>query len=508
MNHWVMLPVVVPLLAAVLVLFNARGRRAVHRAIGLGAVLAQTAVALVLMRMTLDGGYEVYELGGWGAPVGIVLVLDRLSALMLLLTAVVALAGIAYAVHGADNEGRNFHTLYQLQLMGLNGAFLTGDLFNLFVCFEIVLIASYALMLHGGGRDRLRAGLHYVIYNLTGSALFLGAVGVIYGSTGTLNLADLAVRVPAAPPESRPLLHAAAALLLVVFGVKAALLPWYFWLPRAYSAASAPVAALFSIMTKLGIYAILRVFTLVFGAENPAAHWLLPLALATHAAGMVGVLASTGLRRLVAYLVVASAGTALSAAGLLSAAGITAAIYYMTHSALAGAALFLLADLVTHQRGNAADRLEPAVRVAQPALLGGLFFAAAVTAVGLPPMSGFLGKLLVLQAALTEPARYWVWAVVLAGGLAGVIALGRAGSVLFWKTVPGPGDWSPRSAPGGTVLPVAAVLGLGAALVIAAHPATGFADAAAAQLLRPDGYIDAVLGSSNAVYHLPRGGAP
>jgi multicomponent K+:H+ antiporter subunit D len=336
------------------------------------------------------------------------------------------------------------------------------------------------------------------VLNLAGSSLFLIAVGVLYGVTGTLNLADLAVQVAAAGPENAALIRSGALLLLVVFALKAALLPLYFWLPEAYSAASAPVAALFAIMTKVGVYAIVRIYTLIFGPEagvgaDVAGGWLLPLALATLAFGTLGAITSPGLRRQVAYLVIASVGTLLTAVGLFSLPGLSAAIYYLLHSTLIAAGLFLLADLIARQRGEANDRFEPGTAVGQPALLGALFFVGAVAVVGVPPLSGFLGKLMVLQAAPLGAAGFWVWAFVLASGLLMLIGMARAGSTLFWKAVPlGPGMHVPLASPA-LAAPAVLLLGSAALLALFAAPVAEFADATARQLLQPVGYIEAVL---------------
>ncbi len=249
--------------------------------------------------------------------------------------------------------------------MGLNGAFLTADLFNLFVFFEVLLIASYGLLLHGGGAARLKAAIHYVGFNLAGSALFLVAVALLYGITGTLNMADLAQRVAALGPDQAALVRAAALLLIVVFGVKAALLPLYFWLPDTYRAASAPVAALFAIMTKVGVYCVARVTTLIFGddagvATDVADPWLPWLAIGTLALAALGTLAAVRLRTLVSYLVIASAGTLLLAIGLGSAATLSAALFYLVNSTLVAAALFLLVDSIASGRGEADDAMIPA----------------------------------------------------------------------------------------------------------------------------------------------------
>ncbi len=499
MNHLPILPVLLPLLAGILLLAVRHVPLALRRALSVAAVAAQLALAVLLLVRVAGGDVLVYALGDWAAPYGIVLVADRLAAWMLVATQLVALFALLYAVRGIDAAGRHFHVLFQWQLFGLAGAFLTGDLFNLFVFFEILLLASYGLILHGGGRLRTRAGLHYVVINLAGSTLFLFAVGTLYGVTGTLNMADLAVKAAALPPEHAPLVRTAGLLLFGVFALKAALLPLHLWLPAAYANTSAPVAALFAIMTKVGAYAILRVYTLVFGAQaGPLANlvepWLLPLALATAAVGMLGVVAGTGLRQQAAYLVVASAGVLLAAFGLNSAGGIAAGLYYLPHTTFAAAAFFLLADAIAGRRGELADRLDPGPRIANARLLGSLFFVAAVVAVGLPPLSGFVGKFLILRAALEHPAAAWVLGVVLATGLLGIVALARSGSLLFYRPVHGlePGAPPPAIAP--AVVPVAGLLALALAMTAWAGPVLDYAQATADQLLQPHQYIHAVLG--------------
>lgn len=495
-EHLISLPVVVPLAAAALLVALSVERLRAQRLVSIAACVVQLAVAGVLLDSTAAGALETYALGAWAPPFGIVLVADRLAALMLVLAAAVALAALVQASRGWDARGRHFHALFQFQLVGLNGAFLTGDLFNLFVFFEVLLIASYCLLVHGLGADRLRAAVHYVVINLAASALFLVAVSLLYGVTGTLNMADLAVRVQQAPPADGALVATAALLLLVVFGVKAAAFPLYFWLPGAYAAASAPVAALFAIMTKVGIYAIIRVHGQVFGPDaGPvalvAAPWLVPAALATLVLGVVGALAARTLARMVAYLTIASAGTALAAVGLLTAEGLSAAIYYTAQSTLVVAALFLLVELVAEQRGDAADTLEPGRPFANSALLGTLFLVAGMTIVGVPPFSGFIGKLMILQAARESVAGMWVWIALLGTGFAALVCVARAGSAIFWRILP-VAPAPVRTAPG-AVLPAAALLAAGMSMVALAAPLKSFADAAAAQLLDPRAYIGAVL---------------
>jgi len=497
--HLPILPVVLPLCIGILLLALRNAPLALQRGISLAAALALIPLALALNDATADGTHLVYQLGNWVAPYGIVLVADRLAAWMLLTTALLAVFALGYAVRGIDTQGRHFHVLFQLQLFGLNGAFLTGDLFNLFVFFEILLLASYGLLLHGGGRQRVKAGLHYVVINLVGSTLFLFAVGTLYGVTGTLNMADLAVKLAATPAEHAALVQTAALLLFGVFALKAALLPLYLWLPAAYAHTSAPVAALFAIMTKVGAYSILRVYSLMAGdAAGPLTHlldaWLAPAALVTLALGMAGAVASTALKQQAAYLVVASIGTLLLAFGLGSAGALAAGLYYLPHSTFAAAALFLLADSIARARGERGDRFESGPVLPRARLLGGLFFVVAVAITGMPPLSGFLGKFMLLQAALDSPLLPWVWGVVLVTGLVGVIALARSGSLLFYRTYTAHDPAALTSPTNAALAPVIGLLGLVVGMVIWAGPLSDHAAAIAAQLLDPRQYIDAVLG--------------
>ena len=493
MNHWLIAPLLVPLTASVALLFATGGSPALRRTLSLAATAALLPLAILLVLQADSGAVCSYRLGDWPPPFGIVLVLDRLSALLLLVTAVLACCSLLAAIHGEDRRGRHFHPLFQLQLVGLNGAFLTGDLFNLSVFFEILLLASVALALHGHGRERTRAGLHYTVVNLAGSSLFLVALGLLYAAAGTLTMADLAVRVAAAPADDL-LLHTAALLLLVVFGLKAALLPLHLWLPGLYAESGGAVAALFAIMTKVGLYALLRVFTLIFpastGAGGAVAALLPWLALLTLAAGAVGVLGSRGLRLVIAWQVVVSAGMLLAGIGLGNLAGISAALYYLAHTTLVTGGLFLLTELISTQRGTTGDRLEPGPPVRQPTLLGGLYLLGAMAAAGTPPLSGFIGKVLLLRAA-PAGGTAWLWAVVLTAGLVALVALSRAGSTLFWKTE------GLRAEGGGArplaFAPVVVLLGAAVVLTVCAGPVIRYTEATAAQLLTPAGYTGAVL---------------
>lgn len=511
--HWIALPIVLPLMVgALLVLVEAR-RPALARGIALISTGALLLVAIALAHQAHSGGeIKVYLLGNWRAPFGIALALDRLSALLLLLTALVGGAAMLYAQGGDDRRGAHFHSLFQFQLMGLNGAFLTADLFNLFVFFEVLLIASYGLLLHGAGPARLRASVHYVSFNLAGSALFLIAVSLLYGLTGTLNMADLAQRVPQLGADRGLLVQSAALLLIVVFGVKAALLPLYFWLPATYGAASAPVAALFAIMTKVGVYAILRVTTLVFGADaGAAAHvaspWLEILALATLLLGAVGALAARQMRVMIGNMVVASAGTLLLAVSLGRPETVAAGLFYLVNSTLVACALFLLADRVRALRGAADDRMVPADIGPARVVLGLLFVLFAVSAAGMPPLGGFMGKALLLQAAGVGPGAGAIVAIVLAASLMLMVAFARTGSMLFWTPAsgnppPGPRESGPvgfddpaMPASNRHMVPLVLLAGLITACAVFAGPLSRFTEATAQQLFAHGAYRQAVLGA-------------
>jgi multicomponent K+:H+ antiporter subunit D len=495
MNHWIIVPVVLPALAAAVLLLAAGRPMPVQRWISGTAAAALAAVCLGLAA-SLDDFPRVYLLGNWPAPYGIVLVLDRLSALMLTLTASVALGCLAYAMTGWDAVGptgkRYFHALFQFQLMGLNGAFLTGDLFNLFVFFEVLLIASYGLLVHGGGARRARSGIHYVAVNLTASALFLIGVALLYGAAGTLNMADLARAVGRLEGEAALLAQVAGFLLLAVFAVKAALFPLYFWLPVSYTAAAAPVAALFALMTKVGVYAILRVFVLVFGEEGTgglAAPWVLPAGLITLGLGTLGALAATDLGRL--------------AVGLFTPQALSSALFYLVHSTLVTAGLFLLWERVAVERGFAADRFQRGPRLGRPLLLSGTYAFLAAAAVGLPPFSGFLGKVMILESARKADAALPVWGVLLVTGLLALFAVARAGSRLFWdlsrESPPASQATSPAQA-----APLLALVAALAGLVVLAAPFKAFTDQTARELFNAERYAATVLGHPA----LPQRGLP
>jgi multicomponent K+:H+ antiporter subunit D len=509
-EHLVVIPVVLPLAAGALMLLFDERRHRLKAALSIASVIALLAAGVALLRLADAQPVRVYPLGDWPAPFGIVLVADRLSALMVLLAGVLAAAALAFSLARWHRAGPRFHALLQFLLMGLNGAFLTGDLFNLFVFFELLLAASYGLSLHGSGTARVGASLHYIAVNLTASLLFLVGAALIYGITGTLNMADLAVRIPQISMQERGLLEAGAAILGVAFLVKAGMWPLGFWLPSTYAAASAPAAALFAILTKVGVYAVLRLWLLLFDGGTGGG-LLLYAGMATLAFGLIGVLASQGLARLAGFSLLVSSGTLLAVIGMGEPAATGAALYYLVVSTLGASALFLLIELVERAREPGADILavtaaaflgadeapepEEEVGVAIPssmALLGLSFACCALLVAGLPPLPGFVAKVAMLGALLAPdpvPAAAWALLVLLSlSGLAAIIAMGRAGVRIFWATQ--------RSVPRVRVIemaPVAVLLGLCFALTVQAGPAMRYLQDAAQALHAPRAYVQGVL---------------
>ncbi|MEI2557495.1 monovalent cation/H+ antiporter subunit D [Acinetobacter pittii] len=407
-----------------------------RRGISLISAIAGLITAIVYLSYASTGQITVYQLSEWSAPFGIVLVLDRLSAFMLVLTYALAVPVLWYASDNWDTRGRYFHAMVHFLLMGICGAFLTGDLFNLFVFFEILLMASYVLLLHGQGKPRFQLGVHYVIINLLASALFLIGLGMIYGSVGSLNMADVSRLIPILEADQHKLAVAGSLLLFVVFGIKAAMLPVGFWLPKTYAVASTPVAAIFTIMTKVGIYSILRVNGTVFDdalSQEILKSWLLPIGLITSLYGVIAAIGADRLRRFVGFMVLSSIGTLLTAIAMSNTQAWSGALYYLVHSTLIGAAFYLFCGWITSQRGDFKDHLKVAPRIKQEKAAMLTYFLIAMMMAGLPPFSGFLGKVFILQATVEASYQGWIIGVVLVVSLLSIIALTRVGFILFWR---------------------------------------------------------------------------
>lgn len=527
LKHLPIFPIIIPLIAAGLMLLRQDKFRRYKIVISVISFTLQLLVAVLLLNMA-DGtietlwpdGVGVYLLGDWPAPFGIVVVVDRLSALMLLLTAVLGATTWVYATARWDRSGVHFHPLFQLLLMGLNGAFLTGDLFNLFVFFEVLLAASYGLMLHGSGKARVNAGLHYIAVNLIASFLLLIALALIYGVTGTLNMAHLAVIAGHLSGPDRLLFESAAAVLGIAFLIKAAAWPLNYWLIDGYANSSPPVAGMFSIMTKVGIYALLRIGTLLEPTGAPAAFggaWMFPAGVATLIFGAVGTLAAHNTQRMAGYCVILSSGTLLAALGMPGVILTGPALYYMISSVLGLGAFFMLLEMVDRAQSFGSDFLAASAEAfaltdnddeddssdvvgrAIPAalvFLGMSFIACALIIIGLPPLSGFVAKFSLILAALQassytpDPLNAWIFtATLLLAGFIGIIALSRTGIRLFWShnniSVP---RLRPTEA-----FPVTVLITICVWLSIQAGPITSYLEDTARYLDRPSAYINAVL---------------
>ena len=494
LSHLIVTPVVMPAVLGAFIVLVARHDLLLSRVLSIFGSAALLVVSVLLLTAITASGPETYALGDWPAPFGIVLVADRMAAMMLTLAAALALVVQVYAVgSGWDARGQHFHALWQFQLMGICGAFLTGDAFNLFVFFEVLLIASYGLMIHAGGKARLKAGVQYIAYNLIGSTLFLFGLATLYSVTGTLNIADLAAKLPTLPEGDAALIRVTAVMLMMVFAIKGALVPLHFWLPATYAQAPGPVSALFAVMTKIGAYAAIRFSTLMFPASVPAIGTLLQdlmfwAAIATLVVGAAGVLGAVTLNRLAAFAAVTSMGTLFLAASGGTAPDTAAALYYALHSTLAAGAMFLIADLVTTGRGTG-DLRRAMAPIAQQGLIAALFMVAAVAAAGLPPLPGFFGKLMILQAS--EGALSW--AAILGSSLVVIVGMARAGSLLFWSShavAPAADDFDTPRKPWAIAAALMLLAGM-ATLTVASGPVTAWLAETAAELHDPAAYIAA-----------------
>ena len=521
LQQLIIVPVLLPLLVGALLIPVNQKRHQLKFAFGLGSGLLLWLVALALLLLA-DGGHwpdgiGIYLAANWAAPFGIALLVDRLAALMLLLTATIALAVLVFSARRWDRVGVSFHSLFQFLLMGLNGAFLTHDLFNLFVFFEVMLAASYGLVLHGYNLRRIQAGLQYIAVNLVASLLFLLGVALIYAATGTLSLADLGPRVAALGEQDRWLLQVGATVLALAFLSKGAMWPLGFWLPTTYASASAPVAAMLVLMTKVGVYALLRVWLALFGDPTSAlaGFGLGALTLggmATLLFGAIGMLASQDAGRMAGYGAVVSSGTLLAVIGHSGSAVLASGLYYLLGSTLAMAAFMLLLELAERIRPPGAallaltmeafaveDKPEDPVGVGMPgtlAFLGLSFGACALVITGMPPLAGFIAKFSLFHAMLAAapvqvPASSWLLiALIVLAGLAAIISLMRLGVRTFWAS----GVVSPPRLQLSEAMPVAALVALCLLLTLQAGPVFGYLGRTTEGLLRSSDYSQRVLG--------------
>lgn len=492
MDLLVPLPFALPLLGAALALLLAR-RPTAQRWFAVATMAATAATTVVLLVRVQDVGVAATEVGGWPAPVGITLAVDRFGAIMLVVSALMVLAVHVYAVGqpGTDVSSRWFHPLYLVLSAGVSLSFLTGDLFNLFVAFKVMLIASYVLITLGARTDQVRTAMTYVVINLLASTLFLTAVALLYTVTGTVNLADLAGRLEALDPT---LVTVLSLLFLVVFGVKAAIFPLFFWLPDSYPTAPTPVTAIFAgLLTKVGVYAIIRTQTLLF-PDTGGSDVLLWLAGPTMLVGVLGAIAQSDVKRILSFHIVSQIGYMVFGLALSTLAGLAATVFYVIHHIVVKTSLFLVGGLVEVEHGTGQlHRLGGLVH--RRGFVAALFLVPALSLAGLPPFSGFIGKLGLVQAGFAADAAL-VTAISLLVSLLTLFSMTKIWGGVFWGT---PEDAEDATAP--TVAPprlmvaaTAATVALSLAIAVAAGPIYDLAEQAAADLLDPAGYRTAVLG--------------
>ena len=488
-----MLPIVVPLATAA-ILMLAPGRPVVQRAIALAGAIGQLMSALALFVTVEARGIQVLQVGGWAAPFGITLVGDLLAAMLTVAVGVVGVAVTAAAFAGVDprRESSGYHPLVQILLMGVAGAFLTGDLFNLYVFFEVMLVASFVLMALHRTAAQVEAAFTYVTLNLVASSIFLTALGLLYGATGTLNMAHLAQVWPTIGPRGVDLVL--AVLFIVAFSIKAGLFPLFFWLPASYHTPPAAVGAVFAgLLTKVGVYALIRIFTLLFQDASPVlAALLLGMSVATMVMGLVASMNERDLRRILSFNLVGHIGYATAGLSLLTPGALAGAILYLLHHIVVITTLFLVSGVLLRLR-----------RTTDLAGLGGLYreqpaFAALAmvpvfSLAGVPPLSGFLGKLALVQGTFGAGA-HWVGGVILVVGLLTLLSMARTWSVAFWQPATGTGD---LTTPGTALLVTVGALDVAIiAITVGAEPMFALASRAAQEILGRDVYIRAVLGGA------------
>jgi multicomponent Na+:H+ antiporter subunit D len=489
------LPILLPL-ATALLLSLLREKPHLSHGVALSGATLHLAAALLLLNDALEREVLVLWVGNWPAPFGICLAADYISAVMVLITAVIHTAVIAYARHDidADQVRTGFYPFMQMLTAAVCGAFLTGDLFNLYVWFEVMLMASFGLLVMGRSPGRLTGGVKYVTVNLTATLFFITAIGLIYGLTGTLNMADLHAK--AAGVENTALLTAAAMLLMVAFGIKAALFPLFFWLPAAYHKLPVSVSAFFAgMLSKVGVYALIRMFTLVFTSNPGVTHaTLLVVAALTMLFGVVAAASQMELRRILSFHIISQVGYMVLGLALFTPLSLAGAIVYLVHHIIVKANLFLVSGLIRRSGGSLSLEAIGGLYKTNGLLAAG-FIIPAFALAGFPPLSGFWAKLLIIKASLES--RQYSLAILSAGvGLLTVFSMIKIWSEAFWKPVPAKLHTPSTKRPLSPWM-LAPVLTLALATVLLGlfmEPLIKFAMAAAGQLLDPRAYIEAVLG--------------
>lgn len=497
------LPILVPLLAAT-VAFVLRKQPLAQRVVSVLGFVGMLFVGVRLLGIIVESGPQAVAISTWSAPFGIVLVADLMSALLVVVAAFIGLVIALYgsAEVGPGRERHGFHSFLLILIAGSAGAFLTGDIFNLYVWYEILLMSTFGLLVLGGEKLQIDGGVKYMALNLVSTIILLTAIGLLYGQTGTLNMADLHLKIPQV--EDKAMLTVVAVMFIVAFAIKAGLFPLFAWLPASYHTPPMVVGALFAaLLTKIGVYSMIRVFTLIFTHDMPITHGLIgALAAVTMIAGVLGAAAQTDLRRLLTFTVVSQVGFMFIGLAVMTRMGLAGTVFYMLQDILVKAALFLGGGLaVRYAAGQSAygklgglwmDKLWLAMLVLLPAM----------ALIGFPPLSGFWGKLALVRGAI-EAEAWWLTGVALATSLVTVYAVGRMFATVFWKPAPelteaeaaARAAAAPKGADLALMVPALAALVIAVvALGVFAEPVVGLVDQAAAGLLDPTAYVIAVLG--------------
>ena len=496
-------PIILPLLTAIATLFAWRKIR-IQRGISLLSMGIYFVIAVRIFNDARSGTIQVVQIGAWDAPFGISLVADQLSAMMILLVAIVGTATIIFSTANIDRQrvALGYYPLTNILIMGISGAFLTGDMFNLYVWFEVLLISSFVLLALGGDRSQLQGTFKYVIINLVSSAIFLSGLGLLYGVAGTLNMANLGQVIPLISAEIPTLIPTLATIFMVAFGVKAALFPFFFWMPASYHTPPVSISALFAgLLTKVGVYSLVRTFTLIFVADWQYTHLGLLLVLAgiTMVTGVFGAMSQMEMRRILAFHSVSQVGYMIMGLALafVSPLALAGTIVFIAHHSLVKSNLFLISGVVRWLRGTDDLHYLGGLLKTRP-YLSAFFFLTAMSLAGIPPLSGFWSKFLLVKAGL-DATQYWITAAALFTGVWTLYSMTKIWSYAFWQSpkreVVEPVDYS-KFELAVHLIPVASLLILIVWMGISAETVITFAQSTSEQLLDPTGYISAVLGDS------------
>ena len=498
MNQLLFLPLLIPLATAIGTLF-AWNRSTVQRYLSVCGSAALVVAGGMILTTVRGEGIMSAQAGDWPAPFGITLVADLFSAIMVLIAGIMGLAVAAYSLASADieHESLGYHPLMQVLLLGVCGSFLAGDLFNLYVWFEVMLISSFALLALGRHREQMEGAVKYMALNMVASALFLAGVGIVYGLTGTLNLADLARKLQGVQPIG--ITTAVAMLFLTAFGIKASLFPLFFWLPSSYHTPPVAVSAIFAgLLTKVGVYTLIRVFTLLFTQETGYSHnlivWISCLTMVT---GVFGAMVQNEFRRILSFHIISQVGYMVAGLGLFTPLALAGSIFYIVHHIIVKTSLFLVSGIVHHISGTYELKKLGGFYQNRPGVAV-LFLLPAFSLAGMPPLSGFWAKYIILKAAIEEGA-YAVAATALVVAMLTLYSMTKIWAEVFWKEPPaGEEKQSHSQRPGSSRLlllaPTAALVLLTVLIGFAAEPLFSLAQDAAAQLMNPEEYIAAVMG--------------